>query len=59
MKIELFSRRGLKGRRWYFRVRATNGEPIAQSEGYHNRADAMSTIRLLRGGLAKAEVVDA
>lgn len=58
MKIETFSRRGIRGRRHYFRVRASNGEPIAQSEGYHNRADMMATIRLLRSSLSKAEIVD-
>lgn len=57
MKIELF-RGGLLKRKWYFRVRAANGEPIAQSEGYSNRADMMSTVRLLRAQLAKAEICD-
>ena len=59
MKIEVFSRRGLRGRRHYFRVRADNGEPIAQSEGYRNRAGCMATVRLLRAGVAKAEICDA
>jgi len=58
MKIKLFSRRGIRGRRWYFRIVAVNGEPVAQSEGYHNRQDALSTIRLLRVGMPQAELVE-
>ena len=32
---------------WYFRLRARNGEIVAQSEGYHNKQDAIDTARLL------------
>jgi uncharacterized protein YegP (UPF0339 family) len=60
MKIEIYCRkRFVKGPLWFFRVRAANGEIIAQSEGYSRRIDAMSTIRLLRAQLANAEIVDA
>ena len=31
-KFEIFSRIGLRGRRWYFRFVASNGETMAQSE---------------------------
>jgi uncharacterized protein YegP (UPF0339 family) len=59
VKIEIFSRRSLVGRkRWYFRVRAGNGEPIAQSEGYSRRVDAVGTAHLLKTGLANAEVCE-
>jgi uncharacterized protein YegP (UPF0339 family) len=34
--IEWFSRRGLLGRRWYFRVKADNGEIVAPSEAYNS-----------------------
>lgn len=34
----------------YFRIRAANGEIIAQSEGYKNRGDLLSTIALLNRG---------
>lgn len=60
MKVEIFSRKKLLGRPlWYFRIRARNGEIIAQSEGYSRRLDAMSTIRLIRAQLASAEIHDA
>lgn len=58
MKIELFSKRTVLGaKRWYFRVRAANGEPIAQSEGYNRRVDALGTAHLLKNGMASAEIV--
>lgn len=56
MRIEIFARRGIFGKRWYFRVRADNGEVIAQSEGYHNRADARATAMVLRNGAPKAGI---
>jgi uncharacterized protein YegP (UPF0339 family) len=60
MKVQVFSRKKLVGRRqWHFRVVGANGEIVAQSEGYFNRADMMSTLRLLRSQLPKAEIVDA
>jgi uncharacterized protein YegP (UPF0339 family) len=60
VKVQVFSRKKLLGRRqWYFRVVGGNGETVAQSEGYFNRADLMSTLRLLRSQLPSAEIVDA
>lgn len=59
LRIEIFPRRGLLGKRWYFRVRAANGEPIAQSEAYHNRADAKATAMLLRAAMPDAEIYGA
>lgn len=56
MRIEIFSRLGLLGKRWYFRVRAANGKVIASSEGYHNRKDARSTAASLRDNLATAGI---
>lgn len=57
MRIELFSRRSLLGRKsWYFRVRATNGEIVAQSEGYRNRSDARTTAQRLREGVSEAAI---
>lgn len=56
MKIEVYPRRTLFGRRWFFRIKAGNGETIAQSESYHNRGDAMDTARLLRGGVFDAVI---
>ena len=34
-------------REWRFRIKARNGEVVAQSEGYHNKQDAIDTARLL------------
>lgn len=59
MTIEIFSRRGLLGRRWYFRVRASNGKVVAQSEAYSRRIDAVATVQSLKAGLSSAEVTDA
>lgn len=56
MRIEMFSRLGLRGKRWYFRVRADNGEIIAASEGYHNRADCRATAVNMRRELANASI---
>ena len=54
MKIELFSRLTLKGKRWFFRIRAANGKTVAQSESYHNRHDALETATMLRAKLFDA-----
>lgn len=37
--------------RWYFRVRAANGEIVAQSEGYTSKAAAEKGVRALRRAL--------
>ena len=54
--IEIFPRRTLRGKRWFFRIRGANGEPLAQSEAYHNRSDCVATAQLLRGRLFDAAV---
>lgn len=56
LTIQIFSRRTLRGKRWFFRVRAANGKTIAQSEGYHNRADCLGTATLLRARLFDAVI---
>jgi uncharacterized protein YegP (UPF0339 family) len=58
MKIEIFPRATWRGKRWYFRVRASNGEIVAQSEGYQNRADCWSTAQLLRDDLVCAQILE-
>lgn len=55
MKFKLFRRLTLFGPRWYFRIVARNGEPIAQSEGYVNKASAEGTIALIKFGAAEAK----
>lgn len=47
--IERFERTSiLRGRRWYFRVKAPNGEIVAQSEGYNSAAGREKGIKALR-----------
>lgn len=59
MKVEIFSRLTIFGRRHFFRVRAGNGKTLLQSEGYSRRIDAIGTIHSLKNGLANAEIIDA
>jgi uncharacterized protein YegP (UPF0339 family) len=58
MKITVFSKLTLRGRRWFFRIVAANGEIIAQSEAYTRKNAAINTACKLRAGLytAKFEV---
>lgn len=56
MRIEVFARRTLRGRRWFFRMIAKNGKIVAQSEGYHNRIDALETIKTIKRDAAEAPV---
>lgn len=48
MRFEIYSRRTIKGRRWYWRLRAANREIIASGEGYNHRAGALCAIDLVR-----------
>lgn len=54
-KFELFKGRGKK---WFFRLKATNGKIIAQSEGYNKRGSALNGIQSVRKNAAKAELVE-
>lgn len=48
-EIQTFTRRGLRGRRWYFRVVSTgNWKTVAQSEGYNSKAARDGTVEDLR-----------
>jgi uncharacterized protein YegP (UPF0339 family) len=59
MRVEIFRRRNLLGKsKWYFRVRAANGQTVAQSEGYSRRLDAVATAHSLKAGLANAVIPD-
>lgn len=59
MRIELFPRMTWKGKRWFFRVKAGNGEIVATSEAYHNLADARKTAMLLRDEMGRAQLFGA
>jgi uncharacterized protein YegP (UPF0339 family) len=55
--IEIFPTRTWLGRKeWRFRIKGANGEPVCQSEGYHNRTDCVGTAMMLRGNLFNAAV---
>jgi hypothetical protein len=55
--IEIFSRRSvLRGKRWYFRVKSTNGEIVAQSEAYQNKGDCIGTAHTMRARLFDASL---
>lgn len=59
MKIEVFPRRNILGqKRWYFRLRAENGQTVAQSEAYSRRIDAMAAAQSIRQNVGTAEVVE-
>jgi len=46
-----------KTRQWYWRLVAENGRTVADGgEGYHNEADCLHGIRLVKGGAATAPV---
>lgn len=55
MKIEIF--RGGNGQ-YYFNITSTNGEKIAQSEGYTRKQSAEDTIKVLKQEVASATVVE-
>lgn len=57
MKIVLF--RPTPKSLFYFRIVASNGRTIAQSEGYINRADCLKTIKSLKWKMPFAEIVEA
>lgn len=46
LKIAMFRKLTLRGYQWFFTIRAVNGEPIAQSEGFSRRIDCEATARL-------------
>ena len=57
MKIEII-KTGWFRQKWYFRVRASNGEIVIPPEHYTNLGDLMDTIALLQKNLPNAEIVN-
>lgn len=57
MKFEIYSRRTLRGKRWFFRIRAKNHKILAQSEGYYNRDDAVDTCIVIMEQAHTAKIV--
>lgn len=57
LKFVVFSKFTLRGKRWFFRIVAKNGEIIAQSEAYVRRIDAQRTLTLIATSARHAEVI--
>lgn len=53
MKFEIS---GSKDGQYFFRIKSSNGEILAHSEGYHNLTDCHNAIELIQKGAETAEV---
>lgn len=59
-RIELYRRLTLRGKRWFWRVRAYNGNIVAiGGEGYHNFTDALEVAENVTGHRLDYDTVDA
>jgi uncharacterized protein YegP (UPF0339 family) len=58
-RFEKFEKRGIRGRRWYFRFVAPNNEKMLQSEGYNSSSSRDSAIDTIQKEAKHAGVVDA
>jgi uncharacterized protein YegP (UPF0339 family) len=57
MTFHVYSRKPLfRPRQWYWRLRAANGEIIAQGEGYNKPRDCYQAIELIQHGAADAPI---
>lgn len=56
MQFEVF--KSDHNQQWYWRIVAANGQKVAQSEGYHNKQDALATIRSVRSGAGTSGIYD-
>ena len=54
-KFEVFQ---AKDGKFHFRLKAANGEIIAQSQGYSTKANCMNGIESVKKNAASAEVVE-
>lgn len=55
MTFEIF--KGINGQ-FYFRIKAANGEKVAQSEGYTQKQSALNTVNLIKREAGSAQVID-
>lgn len=55
MKIIIFKSK--QNSQWYFRIVASNGEPVAQSEGYTQKHNATRIVQNLINNLSNAEII--
>jgi uncharacterized protein YegP (UPF0339 family) len=56
-KIQIFKTSTLFGKRFYFRLKADNGEIVAVSEAYNSKKACENGIELLRSN-ANSDIVD-
>ncbi len=58
MKIEIYRRLTLRGKRYFFRMIARNGEIVAQghTSGYHNLKDIHDTVGKIMSQVSFAKV---
>jgi uncharacterized protein YegP (UPF0339 family) len=59
MRFEVYPSRKIRAglrRQWYWRLVGGNGEIVAQSEGYHNRADALTACSKIRAQAKDAPI---
>lgn len=54
LKIQVF--KGKDGQ-WYFRIRSSNAQIIAQSEGYTRRSSVMRIIKTLQRKMGTAQIM--
>lgn len=54
--FETFDRRGIRGRRFYWRLRAANGEIVAQSEGYTSAVARDAGVKFVRKNARTAPI---
>lgn len=47
-QFEIFSRIGIRGRRWYFRFVSANGQIMAQSEGYTRKENCEKAVQSIK-----------
>jgi uncharacterized protein YegP (UPF0339 family) len=48
MKFVIFRRLTVRGRRWFFHLKAANGEIVCQSEAYTSKAGALNGIEAVK-----------
>ena len=62
MRFEVYQQRSLSslaiGGQWRWRLRAGNGEIIAQGEGYTTRQNCLHAISLIKSTTATTPVID-
>lgn len=56
-KFEIYSRIGIRGRRWYFRYRAPNGEIMLQSESYTRKENAQKAVQSIKRTASSSQTV--